>query len=255
MSGAVPALAVHRLEAGYAGTVVLRDVSLVVPAGAVVALLGPNGAGKSTLLRAVCGLLPARAGRVELHGRDVTRERAHQRAAAGLCHVPEGRGIFPGLSVRENVLLQSPRGRQREALERATTAFPILGKRLRQRAGTLSGGEQQMLALAAAHVREPSLVLVDEASLGLAPIVVDEIFRFLRERAAEGTAILLVDQYATRALELASVAYVLRRGQVAFQGVASDLGGSDLFARYLGIDGDAAPAEGAAPEGEAARGG
>lgn len=228
------ALDVQGLTSGYGETVVLRDVSLTVGEGAVVALLGPNGAGKSTLLRTISGLLPARAGTIALGGREVAGMRPHARAALGLCHLPEGRGIFPNLTVRENVRVQSPPGDEQGALERATAAFPILGERLRQRAGTLSGGQQQMLALAAAYVRTPRLILVDEASLGLAPIVVDEIFAFLAQRAAEGTAILIVDQYATRALELASAAYVLRKGRIAFEGTASALAGSDLFSHYLG---------------------
>jgi branched-chain amino acid transport system ATP-binding protein len=232
-----PALEVRGLEAGYRETIVLRDVSLTVPKGAVVALLGPNGAGKSTLLRTVSGLLRARRGELRLHGRDVTGARPHERAAAGLCHVPEGRGIYPSLTVRENLCVQAGRGREAEAVARATEAFPILGERLRQRAGTLSGGQQQMLALAAAYLRDPSLVLVDEASLGLAPIVVDEIFAFLRARAGAGTAILVVDQFVTRALELANAAYLLRKGRIAFAGQASELRDADVFEHYLGVEG------------------
>ncbi len=231
---APPALEVAGLTTGYDETVVLRDVSIVVPNGSVAALLGPNGAGKSTLLRAVSGFLPARAGRIALGGRDVTAAKPHARAAEGLCHIPEGRGIFRSLTVRENLTIQSHPGEEREAVERAVAAFPILGERLRQRAGTLSGGQQQMLALAAAHVRRPSLILVDEASLGLAPIVVDEIFAFLQRCAEEGASILLVDQFATRALAMASRAYVLRKGEIVFEGTANDLIGSDVFAHYLG---------------------
>jgi len=136
--------------------------------------------------------------------------------------------------VRENLTIQSRPGAEAEAVESAVAAFPILGERLRQRAGTLSGGQQQMLALAAAHVRRPSLILVDEASLGLAPIIVDEIFAFLEQRAADGASILLVDQFATRALDMANRAYVLRKGEIVFDGASSDLIGSDLFAHYLG---------------------
>ena len=231
---APPALEVRGLEAGYDDTVVLRDVSLVVPQGAVVALLGPNGAGKSTLLRAVSGFLPARSGQILLGGRDAAGLRPHQRAAAGLCHVPEGRGIYRSLTVRENLLVHAAGGPERIAVDRATAAFPVLGERLGQQAGTLSGGQQQMLALAAAHVRDPDLVLVDEASLGLAPIVVDEIFEFLARRAADGSSILVVDQFAVRALELATSAYVLRKGRITFSGSAAELLDSDLFERYLG---------------------
>ena len=236
-----PALDVRGLTAGYGDTTVLRDVSIAVPHGGVTALLGPNGAGKSTLLRAVCGFIPVRGGSIELAGEDVSSARPHTRAAAGLCLIPEGRGIFRSLSVRENLLVQSHPGEEREALERAVAAFPILGERLGQRAGTLSGGQQQMLALAAAYVRRPSLILVDEASLGLAPIIVDEIFVFLKERAAEGISILVVDQFVQRALELATTAYVLRKGQIAFTGTATDLRGGDLFAHYLGSADPEAP--------------
>jgi branched-chain amino acid transport system ATP-binding protein len=228
------ALVLRGVSAGYGTTTVLRDVSLRVPVGAVTALLGPNGAGKTTLLRTVSGFLPASLGRVEIGGEDVTRMRPHRRAALGLCHVPEGRGIFGGLSVRENLLMQAGRGSEQDAVDRATSAFPILGDRLGQRAGTLSGGQQQMLAMAAAYVRDPSLVLVDEASLGLAPIVVDEIFEFLEQRTAEGASLLIVDQFVTRALRMASTAYVLHRGTIAFEGSAEELLRGDVFERYLG---------------------
>jgi branched-chain amino acid transport system ATP-binding protein len=214
---------------------VLRNVSLVVPAGSVVALLGPNGAGKSTLLRAISGLLPIGEGSLRVAGQDVTKQPAQRRFANGLCHVPEGRGVFRGLTVRENLRLQAIAGAESEALERAVAAFPILGRRLGQRAGTLSGGEQQMLAMAA-YVRRPKLVLVDEASLGLAPIIVDEIFGFLKQCTLEGAALLIVDQFARRALEMASTAYVLRRGRIVHDGSAADLLDSDLFDSYLGAD-------------------
>jgi branched-chain amino acid transport system ATP-binding protein len=237
-STASDALVVQDVHAGYGTTTVLRDISLRVPTGAVTALLGPNGAGKSTLLRTVSGFLPATSGRIGIGGQDVTRLRPHRRAALGLCHVPEGRGVFGGLSVRENLLMQAGRGSEQDAVDRAATAFPILGDRLAQQAGTLSGGQQQMLAMAAAYVRNPSLVLIDEASLGLAPIVVDEIFGFLEQRTAEGAALLIVDQFVTRALEMASTAYVLHRGTIAFEGTARELLQGDVFERYLGAAGD-----------------
>ena len=230
------ALALQGVHAGYGATTVLRDVTLRVPAGAVTALLGPNGAGKTTLLRTVSGFVPASSGQVHIGGEDVTGLRPHRRAALGLCHVPEGRGVFRGLSVRENLLMQAGRGSERAAVDRAASAFPILGERLAQRAGTLSGGQQQMLAMAAAYVRNPSLVLIDEASLGLAPIVVDEIFAFLEQRTAEGAALLIVDQFVTRALEMASTAYVLHRGTIAFDGSADELLQGDVFERYLGAE-------------------
>jgi branched-chain amino acid transport system ATP-binding protein len=230
------ALEVQNVSAGYGRATVLRDVSLVVPAGSVVALLGPNGAGKSTLLRAISGLLPISQGQIRMAGRDVTKQPAQRRFAHGLCHVPEGRGVFRGLTVRENLRLQAAPGAEAEALEQAVSAFPVLGRRLAQRAGTLSGGEQQMLAMSAAYVRHPSLVLVDEASLGLAPIIVDEIFGFLERCAEAGAALLIVDQFARRALQMASTAYVLRRGRIVHDGSAAQLLDSDLFDSYLGVD-------------------
>ncbi|MDT3439847.1 MULTISPECIES: ABC transporter ATP-binding protein [unclassified Pseudofrankia] len=229
-----PALVVSGLTTGYDRTTVLRDVSLTVPAGEVTALVGPNGAGKSTLLRAVCGFLPASRGTVTLLGRDVTTLATHRRFAAGLCHVPEGRGVFRSLSVRENLRMQAPRGQEAAAVDRAVGAFPVLGRRLAQTAGTLSGGEQQMLALVSAYVRDPRLVLVDEASLGLAPKVVDEVFVFLATLPAAGAALLVVDQFVTRALELATTAYVMRRGQIAYFGPAAALSDADLFQHYAG---------------------
>jgi branched-chain amino acid transport system ATP-binding protein len=234
-----PALEVSGLRTGYGRTIILRDLSLRVPAGQVTALLGPNGAGKTTLLRAACGFLPALAGTVRLFGDDVTKVNPHRRFARGLCHIPEGRGIFRSLTVRENLAMQASKSSDKDALERAEAAFPILRERLNQIAGTLSGGQQQMLAMAAAYVRNPRLVLVDEASLGLAPLVVDEIFGFMQRLTSEGSSLLIVDQFATRALDMAETAYVLRRGEMVFSGTAKDLLKGDLFSQYLGT-GDSA---------------
>ena len=229
-----PALVVSGVEAGYGTTQVLRDVSLRVATGEVTALVGPNGAGKSTLLRTIAGLLPATKGSVQLLGADVTKRAAHRRFAAGLCLVPEGRGIFRSLTVRENLILQSRKGEEQVAIEQAAEAFPFLRERLGQISGTLSGGQQQMLAMAAAYVRNPKLVLVDEASLGLAPLVVDEIFEFLGQLPARGTSLLVVDQFVTRALQLATTAYVLRQGEVVYSGSARELLDGDLFSHYTG---------------------
>lgn len=230
-----PALALHEVSSGYAGTTVLRAVSLTVPRGVVVALLGPNGAGKTTLLKTASGLIQPTGGRIEIDGKDVTRLPAHRRAALGLCHIPEGRGIFRRLTVRENLLMQAAHGNEADAVQRATGAFPVLGKRLHQTAGTLSGGQQQMLAMARAYVRSPELILVDEASLGLAPIVVDEIFQFLEDVTAQGAALLLVDQFVVRALRIASWAYVLHRGELTFAGEPAKLLEGDVFERYIGV--------------------
>src|SRR6516165_5743944 len=157
-----PILEVQGLQSGYDGTKVLRGVSLTVPASSVVALVGPNGVGKTTLLRTVSGLIKASAGRVLMDGADVTGIRAHRRVERGLCHIPEGRGVFRSLSVKENIVLQSAVGAEDQALDRAMGAFPPLKVRVNQLAGTLSGGEQQMLAMAQAYVRQPRLIMVDE---------------------------------------------------------------------------------------------
>jgi branched-chain amino acid transport system ATP-binding protein len=229
-------LEIENVTAGYGDTVVLRDVSLSVPDSKVVALLGPNGAGKTTLLRTASGLVQPMAGRIVLDGEDMTGKRAYALARRGLCHLPEGRGIFPTLSVRDNLVLQSIKGQERAGLEQAVEAFPELGSRLRQQAGSLSGGEQQMLALVRAFVSNPKVVVVDEASLGLAPMVVDRIFDTLRRIVEGGTSLLLVEQYVTRALQMADSVYLLNRGQVVFSGPAGELRGEDVFERYLGIE-------------------
>ena len=230
------ALQLRNVTSGYGHTTILRDVNLTVPAGSVTALLGPNGAGKSTLLKTVSGLLRASQGSVHLDGRDITKLQTHQRSVLGLCHIPEGRGIFRSLTVRENLNMQAVPGMETEAQAKSIEAFPILGERLDQRAGTLSGGQQQMLAIARAYTSNPSLILVDEASLGLAPVVVDSIFAFLGRITAEGAALLIVDQFVARALALATSVYVLNRGEIVFSGTPRELEGDDVFQRYLGVD-------------------
>jgi branched-chain amino acid transport system ATP-binding protein len=227
-------LELRNIVAGYGATRVLRDVTLAVPDGAVVALLGANGAGKTTLLRVAAGLLRPESGSLRIGGRDVTGLPPHRLVERGMCHVPEGRGIFGSLTVRENLLVQSKRGEETEALQKAASAFPVLGNRLDQVAGTMSGGEQQMLALARAYVQKPTMVLLDEVSMGLAPRIVDEIFDFLRLLAGRGASLLLVEQYVTKALALADYVYLLHRGEIAFAGEPGELDGTDLFARYMG---------------------
>jgi branched-chain amino acid transport system ATP-binding protein len=229
-------LTIEGVSAGYAGVAVLRDVSLVVPSSSVVALLGPNGAGKTTLLRVASGLLRPAAGRVTLDGADVTGLSPHQLAARGLCHVPEGRGVFPPLTVRENLVLFSAAGAEKAAIERAVDVFPRLADRLEQSAGTMSGGEQQMLALARAYISGAPVILLDEVSMGLAPVVVDAIFEFLERVAQEGTSLLIVEQYVNKALAIADYAYILGRGRITFAGDASELVDEDVFHRYLGIE-------------------
>jgi branched-chain amino acid transport system ATP-binding protein len=220
------------LTAGYGDTTVLRNVTLRVPAGATVALLGPNGAGKTTLLRVASGLLKPWTGRLLIDGVDVTAAAPHTLVDHGVCHVPEGRGVFPSLTVRENLLLHVS-AKDADSIERAVDAFPILGERMSQVAGTLSGGQQQMLALARAYLSNPSVILLDEVSMGLAPKVVDEIFEFLHRLSESGAALLLVEQYVTRALAVADYVYMLNKGHVTFCGEPGELDDDDVFASYL----------------------
>jgi branched-chain amino acid transport system ATP-binding protein len=228
-------LKLQGISAGYGRTTVLRDVDLTVPAGKVVALLGPNGAGKTTLLRAASGLLRVGAGDVYLSGNQVTREPAHVRAKAGLCLVPEGRGIFPTLTVRENLRLQLPPWRKDGGdYQPALDAFPILSERLGQRAGSLSGGQQQMLALSRCFLSGAKIVLLDEVSMGLAPRIIDEIFDALVTLSKNGVALVLVEQYVNRALSIADHVYLLGRGRITFSGPPTELDEAELIRRYVG---------------------
>jgi branched-chain amino acid transport system ATP-binding protein len=233
---ASPALCLTGVEAGYGGTVVLRDVDLTVPRGQIVALLGPNGAGKTTLLRTASGLLKPSRGTVRIAGNDVTGAAPYRRARAGLCLIPEGRGIWRNLTVRENLRLQAPPGSGDGSFDAAIDMFPILGQRLRQKAGTLSGGQQQMLALARAYLSGPSVVLLDEVSMGLAPKIVDEIFQALGRLSDAGVALLLVEQYVNRALEMADQVVLLDRGSVTFAGPPSALDENAVLRGYLGVE-------------------
>jgi branched-chain amino acid transport system ATP-binding protein len=223
------------ITAGYGESTVLRGVSLAIPDGTVAALLGPNGAGKTTLMRVAAGLIRPRSGRISLGGVDITRNSPNARVKRGLCHIPEGRGVFPSLTVRENLSLQSAPRKEAESIERAVNAFPRLGERLTQLAGTMSGGEQQMLALARAYIQSPRVVLLDEVSLGLAPKVVDEIFEFLAKLRDEGAALVLVEQYVNRALALADKVYLLNRGEVVFSGSPDQVDEATLFEQYVGV--------------------
>ncbi len=227
-------LELRNICAGYGTGRVLENVNLVVPDGAVVALLGPNGAGKTTLLRVMSGLLRPSAGRILLDGVDVTGASPFELARAGICHVPEGRGIFPTLSVADNLRLQAPRSVDRRAVDLAAAVFPRLEQRRSQIAGTLSGGEQQMLALSRAYVAKPSTVLLDEVSMGLAPKIVDEIFEYLRRLATEGISLLVVEQYVARALDLADYVFILNRGQIRFAGEPAEVGDETVLESYLG---------------------
>jgi len=228
-------LELRDVSAGYGTGTVLHHVDLVIPDGAVVALLGPNGAGKSTLLKVASGLLRPSSGQVLFDGSDMTSSTPFEVARAGICHVPEGRGIFPSLSVADNLRLQASRKVDRKALALASSVFPRLGQRRRQIAGTLSGGEQQMLALSRAYVSEPTTVLLDEVSMGLAPLIVDEIFEYLRTLAAEGLSLLVVEQYVARALQLADYVYILNRGRIRFAGEPAEVGDETVLESYLGV--------------------
>jgi branched-chain amino acid transport system ATP-binding protein len=226
-------LALESVVGGYGETTVLRDISLTVPEASVVALLGANGAGKTTVMRVASGELRPRAGRVVMDGHDISTAPPFRRWKLGVCHIPEGRAVFPGLTVRENLVTFAKAGAE-EALARATEAFPVLAQRMAQRAGTLSGGEQQMLALARAYVTEPRVVLLDEVSMGLAPKIVDDIFAFITLLARTGASLLLVEQYVSRALELADHVYVMSRGRITFSGPPTDLDEENVLAGYLG---------------------
>ena len=228
-------LELRNITAGYGSHTVLRDVSLVIPDNAVVALLGPNGAGKTTLLRVASGLLKPSAGRILVDGVDATGWPPHRLSQAGVCHVPEGRGIFRALSVKDNIRLQASDEVDLDPIPAVTQAFPRLGERLAQRAGTMSGGEQQMLALARAYVAGATTVLLDEVSMGLAPKIIDEIFGYLHQLASRGAALLLVEQYVARALELADFVYILNKGRVQFVGESDELGEEQILASYLGV--------------------
>ena len=222
------------LCAGYGKVAVLHDVSIDVQPGEVVALIGPNGAGKSTVLRAATGMVPLSAGRVRLGERVLSGQAIEHIARAGIAHVPEGRRLFTGLSVRDNLRLGGFRVRN-EAFDAVVRLFPRLGERLDQVAGSMSGGEQQMCAIARALMMRPAYLLIDELSLGLAPIVVDEILARLPEIVADGTGVLLVEQDAGAALEVAQRAYVLENGRIVLAGSAAELAGdARVREAYLG---------------------
>jgi branched-chain amino acid transport system ATP-binding protein len=216
------------LELAYGEVAACRALSFHVDDGEIVTLIGANGAGKSTTMRAVAGVLLPRAGRIRFEGRDVTRLPAWERVGLGIALVPEGRRIFPFLTVRENLEMggfkhRGDAARTRALMARMLAMFPRLGERVTQAAGTLSGGEQQMLALARAMMSEPRLLCLDEPSLGLAPMMVREIFQTIRRINAEGTSILLVEQNAFYALETATRGYVLQTGVVIARGSCADL--------------------------------
>ncbi|MBZ4416073.1 ABC transporter ATP-binding protein [Myxococcus sp. RHSTA-1-4] len=234
-----PLLAVDGIKVHYGAIQALKGVSLTVGKGEVVALIGANGAGKTSTLRAVSGMLKPSAGRITLDGKDTTNLKAHQLVPRGMAHAPEGRGVFPNLTVQENLelgaYLRKDTAAVQEDMEKGFTLFPVLKERRRQLAGTLSGGEQQMLAIARALLSRPQLLLLDEPSLGLAPQVTETIFRTLREVNATGVSVLLVEQNAHLALNSAHYGYVLETGEVVMAGPGRALLDSPEVRRaYLG---------------------
>jgi branched-chain amino acid transport system ATP-binding protein len=234
-----PLLDVRALCAGYGDTEVLRGIDLKVRPGEIVAVLGSNGVGKSTLNRTISGVVRATSGAVIFAGLAIEREKPAAIVARGLIHVPEGRRIFPNLSVRDNLDLGSyRRGAQRRAAnrDRVFAIFPRLAQRRTQRAGTLSGGEQQMLAIGRGLMAEPHLLILDEPSLGLSPLLVEELFALIGRIHADGVAVLLVEQNVVQSLELASRAYILAEGQCVMSGRAADIGADpELKRAYLGL--------------------
>jgi ABC-type branched-subunit amino acid transport system ATPase component len=231
-------LEIEGLESGYGDALVLRGVSLRARSDEIVSLIGPNGAGKSTLLKTIYGLVPARAGTIRLLGSEITRMRADRLTHAGANFVPQVDNVFPSLSVAENLkvsVLPMPRSERRDALARVEALFPIVRERARQRAGTLSGGQRKLVALARAVVTRPSLLLLDEPSAGLAPRAVAEVFEKLVEIASLGIGIVMVEQNARRALALSHRGYVLDMGRNAFEGTGQELlADPKVVALYLG---------------------
>jgi branched-chain amino acid transport system ATP-binding protein len=236
---ATPLLAVEGLTVGYGSVLAVRGVSLEVGAGEIVAALGPNGAGKTTLLRALAGALKPRSGSIRFDGASIAGMTPEAVVRRGIALVPEGRHVFPKLTVEENLTIggitRNDREELRDDAQRWLARFPILGERAGQMAGTLSGGEQQQLAVARALMSRPRLLLLDEPSLGLGPIFVDRIFELVTELRAGGTTILLVEQNVHRALEIADRAYVLSVGSVVASGPTDGLIEGELERSYLGI--------------------
>jgi branched-chain amino acid transport system ATP-binding protein len=234
-----PLLAVSGLHAGYGGTEVLRGIDFGVHRGEIVTVLGANGAGKSTMSKAISGVIRRTRGEIRFKDKSIERDRPAEIVALGLIHVPEGRRIFPNMSVRENLDLGAyRRGRARRAENRARvfSIFPRLAERQAQRAGTLSGGEQQMLAIGRGLMGEPELLILDEPSLGLSPLLVEELFALIRTINAQGIALLLIEQNVVQSLEVAQRAYILDNGRFVLQGNASDIGKDpELKRAYLGM--------------------
>lgn len=232
-------LKVENLQVYYGGIHALKGISLEVNQGEIVTLIGANGAGKSTTLRTISGLLHAKEGKVAFKGEEINNVPAHHIVARGLCHVPEGRKIFSELSVRDNLemgaYLRKDKDGIKEDMERVFNLFPRLYERQKQMGGTLSGGEQQMLAIGRAILSKPELLLMDEPSMGLAPLLVQEIFEIIKRINKEGTTILLIEQNANMALSIADRAYVMETGNIVLQGSAKDISNNEAVRKaYLG---------------------
>ncbi|HXN82378.1 MAG TPA: ABC transporter ATP-binding protein [Myxococcales bacterium] len=240
MTAAAPLLEVKDIEVAYGDVQVLFGVSLEVHEGEIVTLLGSNGAGKTTTLRAIAGVRPPRSGAIRFRGQDLSRVAASARPALGIALVPEGRELWPQLTVRENLELgafgKGVRPRLRQNLEKVESLFPRLAERSGQLAGSLSGGEQQMCAIGRALMSEPRLLMLDEPSLGLAPIMVDQVFRTVERLHREGMTIVLVEQNLKKALELAHRGYVIETGRLTISGTSAELSSNDAIrAAYLGL--------------------
>jgi branched-chain amino acid transport system ATP-binding protein len=232
-------LKLESIESYYGKIQALKGISLEIPAGGIIAILGANGAGKSTTLRTISGLIQPASGRILFQGELIHRVAPHRIVRLGICQVPEGRDVFMGLTVQENLKMGAftrKEGKEvQKNLERIYSSFPILKDRSRQQAGTLSGGEQQMLAIARGLMSNPKLMLLDEPSLGLAPLMVEEIFQIIREINREGVTILLVEQNANMALQTAQYGYVMETGHIALHDTAENLIKNDYVRRlYLG---------------------
>jgi branched-chain amino acid transport system ATP-binding protein len=236
-------LTVSNLHAAYGKVEVLHGISLEVPKGKLVTLIGSNGAGKTTTMRAISGMLKPKSGNITLDGTDITCMDSHKIARAGLAHSPEGRRVFASMTVTDNLLLGAfprftrsrPKGDIKRDLEKALDLFPRLKERQGQVAGTLSGGEQQMLAMARAVMLNPDVILLDEPSMGLAPILVEEVFRIINRLKEEGVTMLLVEQFAAAALNVADYGYVLENGSINIHGPAASLRNDPrVISAYLG---------------------
>lgn len=232
-------LEIHDLEVNYGVIKAIRGVSFEVGQGEVIALIGANGAGKTTILHTVTGLIPAKHGSILFHGKELTKTPAHKIVSMGMAHVPEGRRVFQQLTVYENLMMgaytRKDKAEVAESLKNVYERFPRLEERRSQIAGTLSGGEQQMLAMGRALMSKPSIILMDEPSMGLSPLYVNEIFDIIQKIRAGGTTVLLVEQNAKKALSIADRAYVLETGTIKLSGAASDLINDESIKKaYLG---------------------